>query len=194
MVPVLWQSGPIVLRTHDLFSLVAVVVGFGIYYATLRRRGWFDERIVVVSLAVLLGGIVGARVVTGWENLDDYGRALDAGVPLSYVLKHGNKSLIGALVGGYVAGVLAKRALGYTRSTGDAYVFALPIAIAIGRVGCFLSELPLGTATTLPCSSLSTPTPWSWNALGSQPSKIRLTPFPCVQTMTTVRSVGGGPS
>lgn len=150
MVPVLWQSGPIVLRTHDLFSLVAVLVGFGIYYASLRRRGWLDERIVVVSLAVLLGGIVGARVVTGWENLDDYGRALDAGVPLSYALMHGNKSLVGALIGGYVAGVLAKRALGYTRSTGDAYVFALPIAIAIGRVGCFLSELPLGTATSLP--------------------------------------------
>lgn len=150
MVPVLWQSGPIVLRTHDLFSLVAVLVGFGIYYASLRRRGWLDERIVTISLAVLLGGIVGARVVTGWENLDDYGRAMDAGVPLSYALMHGNKSLVGALIGGYVAGALAKRALGYTRSTGDAYVFALPVAIAIGRVGCFFSELPLGTATTLP--------------------------------------------
>ena len=121
-----------------------------VYYASLRRRGWLDERIVLISLAVLLGGIVGARVVTGWESLDDYGRALDAGAPLSYVLMHGNKSLVGALIGGYLAGVLAKRALGYTRSTGDAYVLALPIAIAIGRVGCFLSELPLGTATTLP--------------------------------------------
>ena len=150
MVPVLWQSGPIVLRTHDVFSLLAVLVGFGIYYASLRRRGWLDERIVLISLAVLLGGIVGARVVTGWENLDDYGRALDAGAPLSYALMHGNKSLVGALIGGYLAGVLAKRALGYTRSTGDAYVFALPIAIAIGRIGCFLAELPLGTATTLP--------------------------------------------
>lgn len=150
MVPVLWQSGPIVLGTHDVFSMLAVLVGFGIYYASLRRRGWLDERIGAISLAVLLGGIVGARVVTGWENLDDYGRALDAGVPLSYALMHGNKSLVGALVGGYLAGVLAKRALGYTRSTGDAYVFALPVAIAIGRIGCFLSELPLGTATSLP--------------------------------------------
>jgi prolipoprotein diacylglyceryltransferase len=150
MVPVLWQSGPLVLGTHDVFSVIAVVVGFAIYYATLGRRGWLDERIVLVSLAVLFGGVVGARVVTGWENLDDYGRAVDAGVPLTYALMHGNKSLVGALVGGYLGGVLAKRALGYDRSTGDAYVFALPIAIAIGRVGCFLSELPLGTATSLP--------------------------------------------
>jgi len=150
MVPILWQAGPVVLRTHDVFSAVAVLVGFAIYYASLRRRGWLDERIIAVSAAVLLGGILGARIVTGWENLDDYGRALDAGVPLTYALMHGNKSLVGAIVGGYAAGVLAKRALGYERSTGDAYVFALPVAIAIGRVGCFLSELPLGTATTLP--------------------------------------------
>jgi len=46
--------------------------------------------------------------------------------------------------------VIAKRAFGYTRSTGDAYVLAIPIATAVGRVGCFLSELPLGTPTTLP--------------------------------------------
>jgi phosphatidylglycerol:prolipoprotein diacylglycerol transferase len=150
MVPVVWQSGPLVIGTHDLFSVLAVVVGFGIYWADLRRRGWLDGRIALVSLGVLLGGILGARIVTGWERLDDMGRALDAGAPLSYVLMHGNKSVIGALIGGYIGGVLTKRSLGYARSTGDAYVFALPVAMAIGRIGCFLSELPLGTPTTLP--------------------------------------------
>jgi prolipoprotein diacylglyceryltransferase len=104
----------------------------------------------LVSLGVLLGGILGARLVTGWESLDDMGRALDDGAPLSYVLMHGNKSVVGALIGGYLGGVLTKRSLGYTRSTGDAYVLALPIALAIGRIGCFLTELPLGKPTTLP--------------------------------------------
>ncbi len=89
-------------------------------------------------------------LVTGWENIDDMGRAIDAGAPVSYVLMHGNKSIVGALIGGYAGGLLVKRRLGYARSTGDAYVLALPIAMAIGRVGCFLAELPLGTATTLP--------------------------------------------
>src|SRR4051812_8055134 len=150
MVPVLWQSGPFALGTHDVFSVLAVVVGMGIYWTDLRRRGWLNGSIALVSLGVLLGGIVGARIVTGWENVDDMGRAMDAGTPLSYVLMHGNKSVVGALIGGFGGGVLTKRSLGYRRSTGDAYVLALPIAIAIGRVGCFLTELPLGTATTLP--------------------------------------------
>jgi prolipoprotein diacylglyceryltransferase len=150
MVPVLWQSGTFVVGTHDVFSVVAVVVGFAIYWVELRRRGWLDGRIALVSLGVLLGGLVGARIVTGWESVDDMGRAIDAGAPLSYVLMHGNKSVVGALIGGFVGGVLTKRSLGYRRSTGDAYVLALPIAMAIGRVGCYLTELPLGTPTTLP--------------------------------------------
>ena len=158
MVPVLLQSGPLVVGTHDFFSLLAVVVGFAIYWAELRRRGWLDGRIALVSLGVLLGGILGARLVTGWESVDDMGRAIDAGTPVSYALMHGNKSVVGALIGGYLGGVLTKRSLGYSRSTGDAYVLALPIAMAIGRVGCFLTELPLGTATTLPWGMTVDPT------------------------------------
>ncbi len=126
------------------------MVGFAIYWAELRRRGWLEERIVLVSLAVLAGGVIGARVITAWERVDEYEAAIGAGLPVSWVLIHGGKSLLGALAGGFLAGVLAKRALGYTRSTGDAYVLAIPIATAIGRVGCYLSELPLGTPTDLP--------------------------------------------
>jgi prolipoprotein diacylglyceryltransferase len=71
-------------------------------------------------------------------------------VPLSYFFTHSGKSIIGGIVGGYLAIVIAKRAFRYTRSTGDCYAAAIPIAMAIGRVGCFLSELPLGKPTDLP--------------------------------------------
>jgi len=150
MHPILLQAGPLTVGTHDAFSLLAVVVGFAIYWAELRRRGWLEERIVLVSLAVLAGGVIGARLITAWERVDEYEAAIDAGLPASWVLIHGGKSLIGALAGGFLAGVLAKRALGYTRSTGDAYVLAIPVATVIGRIGCYLSELPLGTPTDLP--------------------------------------------
>src|SRR4051812_20313258 len=71
-------------------------------------------------------------------------------MPLSYYFAHSGKSIIGGIVGGYVGIVLAKRAFRYTRSTGDCYAAAIPLAMAIGRVGCFLSELPLGKPTDLP--------------------------------------------
>ncbi|HSL77635.1 MAG TPA: prolipoprotein diacylglyceryl transferase family protein, partial [Candidatus Limnocylindrales bacterium] len=78
-----------------------------------------------------------------------YYAALDA-VPLTVAIERSGKSLIGALAGGYLGIAVAKRALGYTRSTGDAYLLAIPVATAIGRIGCFLSELPLGTPTDQP--------------------------------------------
>lgn len=147
MVPTI-ELGPWRILTHDLFTVLALTVGLVLYYRDLRRRGWLEWTIVWISLAAILGAGVGARVITAWEHLEYYA-ALD-GVPLTVAIEQSGKSLIGALAGGYLAIVLAKRAFGYTRSTGDAYVLAIPIATAVGRVGCFLSELPLGTPTTLP--------------------------------------------
>ena len=148
MYPVAAQIGGVTIGTHDLFSVLAILVGFGLYYGELRRRGWLEPRIVWISLAALLGAAIGARVITAWENPDWW--VAYASLPLTQALEVSGKSIIGAIVGGYVAIILSKRAFGYRRSTGDAYVLALPIATAIGRIGCFLTELPLGTPTTLP--------------------------------------------
>jgi len=148
MHPVLGQVGPVTILTHDAFTVLALVVGLSIYYRELSRRGWLETRIVWISLAAVLAGAIGARTITAWEHVEYY-TSLE-GVPLSVAIENSGKSLIGALAGGYLGIVLAKRAFGYTRSTGDCYVLAIPIATAIGRVGCFLSELPLGTPTTLP--------------------------------------------
>ena len=136
------------IGTHDLFSVLAIAIGFGLYYRELRRRGWLEPRIVWISLAALLGAGIGARLITAWERPDWW--LTYASLPLTQALEISGKSIIGAIVGGYIAIALSKRAFAYTRSTGDAYVLALPIATAIGRIGCFLTELPLGTPTTLP--------------------------------------------
>ena len=150
MIPILWRDGPFVVQTHDVFSLVALMVGLALYYRSLRRAGMLDERIVLASSAVVIGAVVGARVITAWEHLDYYSDAVAAGAPLGWIVEHSGKSILGALAGGYLAGVVAKRALGYRGSTADHYALAIAVASAIGRIGCFLSELPLGTATTVP--------------------------------------------
>jgi prolipoprotein diacylglyceryltransferase len=153
VVPVI-QIGPLAVPTHDLFTLLGLAAGVALYYRALRRDGILDSRIVVVSMAALAGGAIGARLLTSWEVLDEV-QAAD--LPITYVVTHGPRSIIGGLVGGYVAIVLSKRALGYTRSTGDYYAAAIPLALVIGRIGCFLAELPLGTPTDLPWGMTVTP-------------------------------------
>jgi phosphatidylglycerol:prolipoprotein diacylglycerol transferase len=154
MLPELARIGPVTIGTHDAFTLLGILAGFVVYYRALRRERLLDGRIVLVSLAAIAGGSLGARLVTSWEVADEV-RA--AGLPLTYVLTHGPRSIIGGLAGGYLAILLSKRALGYTLSTGDYYAAAIPLALAIGRVGCFLSELPLGTPTDLPWAMTVSP-------------------------------------
>ena len=146
MAPII-EIGPLTVSTHDLFTLLGLAAGIALYYRALRRDRILDARIVLISLAALAGGVIGARLLTSWEVIDEV-QAAD--LPLTYAVTHGPRSIIGGLVGGYVAIVLSKRALGYTLSTGDYYAAAIPLALIIGRIGCFLAELPLGTPTDLP--------------------------------------------
>lgn len=147
MIPVLVQLGPVTVFTHDLFTVAGIVAGLALYYRALRRDRVLDGRIVLISLAAVAGGAIGARLITSWEIVDE---VVAADLPITYVVTHGPRSIIGGLAGGYLAIVLTKRALGYTLSTGDYYAAAIPLALMIGRAGCFLSELPLGTPTDLP--------------------------------------------
>jgi phosphatidylglycerol:prolipoprotein diacylglycerol transferase len=147
MLPELARIGPITIGTHDFFTLLGLLAGFGLYYRALRRDGILGGPIALISVSAILGGALGARLITSWEVVDD---VQTAGLPLTYVLTHGPRSIIGGLAGGYLAVVLSKRAMGYRLSTGDYYAAAIPLALAVGRVGCFLSELPLGTPTSLP--------------------------------------------
>jgi phosphatidylglycerol:prolipoprotein diacylglycerol transferase len=157
VIPVLLQGGGIVVATHDLFSVLAVLAGFSIYYGSLRRSSLLDEKIVTASIAVLIGGVLGARLITAWEHPAFYADAVAAGAPLGWIIEHSGKSILGALAGGYLAGAVAKRLLGYHGSTADHYALAIPVATAIGRIGCFLSELPLGTPTDLPWGIAASP-------------------------------------
>jgi len=146
--PVLARIGPVQIGTHDFFSLLGIAVGFAIYYRELRRRGWLDPTIVWISLAALLSAAIGARLITIWERPEVI--AAFSTMPFTEAIERSGKSIIGAVAGGYLGIVLAKRAFGYRRSTGDQYALAIPIATVVGRIGCFLTELPLGTPTTLP--------------------------------------------
>ena len=65
----------------------------------------------------------------------------------------GGKTIVGGLLGGWIGVEVAKKRLGITHSTGDAYVLPLATGMVIGRIGCFLTGLAdrtYGTATALP--------------------------------------------
>src|SRR6478736_8116914 len=66
MLPVL-SIGPFTVATHDAFSLIALAVGLALYYVALRRQGLLEPTIVTISAAAVVGGVLGARLITSWE-------------------------------------------------------------------------------------------------------------------------------
>ena len=178
MHPILFAWGPLTVLTHDAFTVVALALGLAIYYRELSVRGMLGGPIVWISLAAVLGGAIGARLITSWEHVEVYD-GLDVR-PFTEVIEHSGKSILGAIAGGWIAIALTKRAFGYTRSTGDCYLLAIPIATVVGRIGCFFSELPLGTPTTLPWGISVSP-----DAAAAFASLPRLRPARCIPRCCT---------
>ncbi|MBX3062900.1 MAG: prolipoprotein diacylglyceryl transferase [Anaerolineae bacterium] len=171
MLPILYENGPVIIYTHDFFTVIGLLVGLALYYHELHKRDMLEWRIFWISIAAVFGAGVGCRLLTAWEHPAYYSTFDD--VPFSYFVAHSGKTIIGGIVGGYVGIVLSKRYLHYTKSTGDCYAAAIALATAIGRIGCFLSELPLGKPTDLP---------WGMTVSADAISQFQYCPY-CTQPM-----------
>jgi prolipoprotein diacylglyceryltransferase len=148
--PVEIPIGAWTVHPHFFFELLGYAVGAVYYLALRRRRGDHieDGARWSVVVAAILGAAVGSRLLFWIE---------DPQATLSYVRDApamlGGKTLVGALLGGWIAVELTKMKIGVRSSTGDLFVLPLCAGIAVGRIGCFLSGLPdgtYGTATSLP--------------------------------------------
>jgi phosphatidylglycerol---prolipoprotein diacylglyceryl transferase len=138
--PVWIEIGGLRVHPHLVFEALAYVGAFWIYLRRRRTQGDHlpDEARWSVVTAAVVGSLAGSHLLN-WLAADAGGVA--------------GKTLVGGVLGGWLAVELEKKRIGIRERTGD--LFAMPIAVgmAIGRIGCFLSGLPDGTygvATALP--------------------------------------------
>ena len=129
------------VSTHALFLAVALAVAALVFRAQARRLGQSDEAILYVVLGALLGGGVFMRLGTWLQHLD-----LRRNASLAEQWAYGNKSIIGGLFGAWLGVHIAKRVVGYRARTGDLFAPAVAAGMAVGRIGCLLTERP-GTQT-----------------------------------------------
>jgi prolipoprotein diacylglyceryl transferase len=136
MLPTL---GP--LPTHGLFVGLGVLAAVLVFVAEARRRGHTDDRLLVVVTGALVGGALFMRLGTWLQHVD-----LRDNASIAEQWAYGNRSILGGLVGAWVGVHVAKRLCGYRWRTGDLFAPAVAIGMAVGRIGCLLTELP-GTPT-----------------------------------------------
>ncbi len=136
--------GSLAFPSHDVFVFLGAVAAALVFSNETRRRGAADERLLWIVAGTLIAGAIGAKLATVWRYVEITGDS-----SLEGMLLRGGRSILGGLAGAYVGAVVTKRLVGYPRKTGDLFAPAVALGMAIGRVGCFLSE-QVGTPTTLP--------------------------------------------
>jgi phosphatidylglycerol---prolipoprotein diacylglyceryl transferase len=139
------------ISSHLVFETLAYAVAFRLYLSRRRRLGDHvsDSHRWSLLAAAAVGAVVGSRLLFWLE---------DPAVTIAKLtgpdLLTAGKTLVGGLVGAWIAVELIKRRLGVRQPTGDLFAVPLAVGIAIGRIGCFLSGLPDGTY------GLPTALPW----------------------------------
>lgn len=117
-----------------LMLLLAIVCTASLWRRFSKRdgSGW-------IYVGALLGAFSGAKLgyllAEGWLFWD---------APNCWEILLTGKTMLGALLGGYVGVEFAKWALDRTESTGDAFAVVAPLGLVLGRVGCFLHGCCLG--------------------------------------------------
>jgi prolipoprotein diacylglyceryltransferase len=144
MLPVLVRIGGLEIGTHDIFVVLGVLVALLIFRNENRRRGVDDPRLWTIAAGAIFVGALFAKLGTGWRYL-----AEDPDPSFVGLWVHGGKTVLGGLAGAYLGALITKRLVGYPHRTGDLFAPAVALGIAVGRIGCFLTE-PIGTPTSMP--------------------------------------------
>lgn len=143
MFPVLFEVGPIAVGTHDAFVLLGVAIAVLVLW--WGRRGQpRDPRLAALVAGGIFTGALFAKLGTGWQYV-----AFSDEPTLIGLWLRGGQSVLGGLAGAYLGVLAVKKIVGYQGSTGDWFAPAVTAGLAVGRVGCFLTE-QIGTPTALP--------------------------------------------
>jgi phosphatidylglycerol---prolipoprotein diacylglyceryl transferase len=134
------QSYPFFL----ILSSIMVFVG-SIWY--LKNRKLYSIKIGLVIFAILISGFIGARLLHGWLNLNEYLKQ----PTLLYIANFNGFSLFGGIILSGLTGFIICRIWKIdVWKLADTITPQLGIGIAIVRIGCFLNGCCFGKITELP--------------------------------------------
>ena len=131
--------------------MIALAFLAGLWTATLRARREKipGEKIADVTLWLMIGGVVGARVA----YVTTYWREEFADQPFSeiFMIQHGGLVYYGGLIGAIVAGAIYIRwkKLPFWK-TADIIAPSIALGSVFGRTGCLLNGCCYGRPTNLP--------------------------------------------
>lgn len=133
---------------YGLCMAAALLIAVGLSCIRSKRRGADVDRLLTIALSAIVFGIIGAKllfflVTYSWE---EFVTKLHAN-GISFLLD-GGLVFYGGLIGGVLGAFIGAKIIRVKLSDySDAIVPTLPLAHAIGRLGCFCSGCCYGRVT-----------------------------------------------
>jgi len=134
MFPVLFEFKGITVTTFGLMLGLAFLAAGWVTSLELERKGHGSDVAWTLLMGALIGGIVGAKLYYAFLNWPQLVRS-----PLQTLFSRAGLVWYGGLIGGSIGVILmALKEKLPIPTVADAAALAIPIAYAIGRIGCFL--------------------------------------------------------
>ena len=140
---------------HPVFEALAYASGYAVFRRVRARQGDViaEPQRWTVLAAAAVGALLGSRLLGLAEQWPTMRSAWQSGHLFALLISPGGKTIVGGLLGGWLAVEIVKRASGIRRRTGDLFALPLCAGIAVGRIGCFIAGLAddtYGKPTHLP--------------------------------------------
>lgn len=150
-----------------MFGVMAVIgflFGFFILRKEANRIGIQIQKIESIAFWILIGVLIGGRI---WYILEMWNYYKE-NVGEIFKFWEGGLVFYGGFIGGFIGGLLYLKVskLEFNK-TADLFAVALPLTLAIGRIGCFLNGCCFGKETKS-CIGVSFPKRWYPPAYVSQ--------------------------
>lgn len=146
--PIIFQAGHFALRWYSLILLTAITVGIWLTAREAERRGFRKEDIYDISIWIVIGGLIGARL---FHVLDHWSDIFAANPIRALYIWEGGLAIWGAIVGGLITGAfIAWRRGWHFPKLLDAAAPGLALAQAIGRIACVITGDAMGRPTNGP--------------------------------------------
>ena len=136
-MPISWRVA------YAVVMIVSIVASMRLMQSRQRRLDLTRSQRLLIGVAAFVGSMVGAK--TPFLGDRGWGAFYDGTVWFA-----DGKTILGGIVGGYAAVEIAKWIGNIRTRTGDAFALPVAVAVAIGRIGCFVAGCCYGRVTTLP--------------------------------------------
>ncbi len=123
------------LPAYGLLMIGGIVVSATIWQRIARSRSIPS----VVFIGGLVGAVLGAKVAYLFAEMPFIWHQPNFWQNLLI-----GRTVLGGLLGGYAGVEWGKAQMRYTPPTGDLFALAVPLGLAIGRIGCYLQGCCLG--------------------------------------------------